>query len=96
VAKRKRRRKASLGDSVNHQLAKVLAKPQRVGILAILAERMASPKEISEEIGEDIGSVGHHIEVLRNCGLIELEQNSRQASRFGRGSRQEHWRAETA
>lgn len=61
-------------DLVDHELMKVLAKPQRVRILAILAERVASPKEISEETGEGIASVSYHVKVLRDHGLIELER----------------------
>lgn len=73
---KKRRRKKPTKDLVDHQLMKVLAKPQRVRILAILAERVASPKEISDETGEDIGSVSYHIKVLRDHRLIELDSKT--------------------
>jgi DNA-binding transcriptional ArsR family regulator len=59
---------------VDHDLMKVLAKPQRVRVLAILDERIASPKEIAAETGEDLGSVSYHVKVLRDHGLIELER----------------------
>jgi DNA-binding transcriptional ArsR family regulator len=69
-------RKRSCDDLIDHELMKVLAKPQRVRILAILTERVASPKEISEETGEDIRSLSYHVKVLRDHGLIELERKA--------------------
>jgi DNA-binding transcriptional ArsR family regulator len=74
--RRRKGRKRSSEELVDHELMKVLAKPQRVRIYAILAERVASPKEISEETGEDIGSVSYHVKVLRDHGLIELEKKA--------------------
>jgi DNA-binding transcriptional ArsR family regulator len=68
--------KRSPEDLIDHKLMKVLAKPQRVHIYAILAERVASPKEISEETSEDIGSISYHVKVLRDHGLIELERKA--------------------
>ncbi len=68
--------KRSCEDLVDHELMRVLAKPQRIHILAILAERIASPKEISEETGENLGSVSYHVKVLRDHGLIELERKT--------------------
>lgn len=66
--KRPRSRKRRSQEILDHELMKVLAKPQRVRILAILAERVASPKEISDETGEDIGTVSYHVKVLRDHG----------------------------
>ena len=74
--RRRKGRKRSCEELVDHELMKVLAKPQRVRIYAILAERVASPKEISEETGEGIGSVSYHVKVLRDHGLIELERKT--------------------
>jgi DNA-binding transcriptional ArsR family regulator len=61
-------------DLVDHKLMKVLGKPERARILAILAERVASPKEISEETGQELSSVAYHVKVLRKYELIELER----------------------
>jgi DNA-binding transcriptional ArsR family regulator len=53
-----------------HGLVKVLAKPQRLRILAILSERAASPEEISERTDENIALVSYHLKVLGDHGLI--------------------------
>lgn len=49
---------------------KALAHPVRIRVLAILAERIASPKEISKELGEGLSQISYHVTVLRECGLI--------------------------
>ena len=50
-----------------------LSKEERVRILALLCERVASPKEISEELNEGLSQVSYHVSVLRNCRLIALD-----------------------
>jgi DNA-binding transcriptional ArsR family regulator len=37
-----------------------------------LAERVASPRELAEELGEDLSNVSYHVRVLSELGLIEL------------------------
>jgi DNA-binding transcriptional ArsR family regulator len=53
---------------------KALARPLRARILAILAERVASPKEIAEQLGEGLTTVSYHVRVLVECGVIELDR----------------------
>jgi DNA-binding transcriptional ArsR family regulator len=67
--KRRRTRKPLL----NHQHMYALAKEERVRMLAILCERIASPKEIAEELQEPLGKVSYHVSVLRDCRLITLD-----------------------
>lgn len=67
--KRKRRKRAP----VNYKQMKALSEEIRVPIYEILCERMASPKEISEELGESLSNVSYHVIVLLRCGLIELD-----------------------
>jgi DNA-binding transcriptional ArsR family regulator len=50
---------------------KALASPLRVEALAILSERRASPKELTEELGGKLPSVSYHVKVLEGYGLIE-------------------------
>jgi DNA-binding transcriptional ArsR family regulator len=69
-ASAKKRSKHSSENPVNYQHMKALAHPLRLQILAILAERVASPKEISVELGEDLSQISYHVVVLRECGLI--------------------------
>jgi len=61
---KKKRRKSEM---------KALSKEIRVPIYEILCERIASRKEIAEELGESLGTVSYHVNVLLKCGLIELD-----------------------
>jgi DNA-binding transcriptional ArsR family regulator len=53
-------------------LATIVAHPTRVRAFSILAERTASPVEIAQEIGKDVGHVGYHVRKLQGLNLIEL------------------------
>jgi hypothetical protein len=43
-----------------------------VQILSILNERIASPNELSKELGEGLSQVSYHVKVLKDYGCIEL------------------------
>lgn len=51
---------------------KALNHPTRVKALTILTERIASPKEISEQIDAPLSNVSYHVRVLDELGLIEI------------------------
>jgi DNA-binding transcriptional ArsR family regulator len=53
-------------------LATIVAHPTRGRAFSILAERTASPVEIAQEIGKDVGHVGYHVRKLQELNLIEL------------------------
>ena len=53
-------------------LAAIVAHPTRARAFVILAERTASPVEIAQEIGKDVGHVGYHVRKLQQLNLIEL------------------------
>lgn len=53
-------------------LAAIVAHPTRARCFVILTERTASPVEIAQEIGKDVGHVGYHVRKLLQLGLIEL------------------------
>ena len=57
-------------ELLNYRQMFALSSKQRVEIFAILCERVASPKEISEALNEGLSQVSYHVVVLRNCGLI--------------------------
>lgn len=63
-------------DLVNYPQMHALAKEERVRMLAILVERAASPKEISEELNESLSQVSYHVSVLRECRLIKLDHKA--------------------
>src|SRR5882757_1447856 len=53
-------------------LAAIVAHPTRARCFVILTERTASPVEIAQEIGKDVGHVGYHVRKLQELNLIEL------------------------
>lgn len=73
---RKRRkvgkRKRQIGRTPQEVLVKALNHPVRVKALTILTERIASPKEISEQIEAPLSNVAYHVRVLEELGLIEI------------------------
>jgi DNA-binding transcriptional ArsR family regulator len=90
TAKRKRKPKPS-PDFVNYKHMRALSKRVRVEILAILCERVASPKEIAEALDEGLSQVSYHIQILRKCQLIELDHKAQR-----RGAIEHFYRAVTA
>jgi DNA-binding transcriptional ArsR family regulator len=52
---------------------KALAHPLRIRILAMLQERPASPVQIAHRVELPLGRVAHHVRVLRDLGMIQLE-----------------------
>jgi len=65
-----KRPKRSERELLDYRQMFALSSKQRVEIFAILCERIASPKEISEELNEGLSQVSYHVVVLRECGLI--------------------------
>ena len=53
-------------------IVKAIANPLRQQILRILNERVASPKEISQELGLPLPNVSYHTKILRDYECIEL------------------------
>lgn len=53
-------------------LAAIVAHPTRARAFTILNDRTASPVEIAQEIGKDVGHVGYHVRKLLQLNLIEL------------------------
>jgi DNA-binding transcriptional ArsR family regulator len=53
-------------------LAAIVAHPTRARCFSILAERTASPVEIAQQIGKDVGHVGYHVRKLQQLEVIEL------------------------
>jgi DNA-binding transcriptional ArsR family regulator len=69
----KKRPKRPSRGLVNYRQMFALSKKERVRILAILCERIASPKELAEELNEGLSQVSYHVSVLRKCCLIVLD-----------------------
>lgn len=89
-AKKKRSKPKPSKGLVNYDHMRALSKQLRVEILAILCERVASPKELSAELGEGLSQVSYHIQILRKCGLIVLDHKAQR-----RGAIEHFYRAAT-
>src|SRR6201996_6060183 len=63
---------AKTAPSMEMTLASIVAHPTRARAFTILTERTASPVEIAQEIGKDVGHVGYHVRKLQQLNLIEL------------------------
>jgi DNA-binding transcriptional ArsR family regulator len=57
---------------IDGRIFKALSHPLRPRILHVLSERVASPKEIAQELGESLGTVSYHVKILREYDCIEL------------------------
>ena len=53
-------------------LVAALSHPLRIRILDVLHQKVASPREIAEELGAKVGDVSYHVTKLRTLGAIEL------------------------
>ena len=73
---------------IDHRLVKAMGHPLRLRLLALLSERVASPSELAEELGEPLGNVSYHVRTLADFGCIELVDTTPR-----RGALEHHYRA---
>lgn len=73
---------------VDQRIVRAMGHPVRLQALVILNERVASPNEISKELGESVGHVSYHIKVLKECQCIELVDTAPR-----RGAMEHYYRA---
>jgi len=59
-------------DINDPRLVKAMAHPLRVQILSVLEQRVASPRELSDELDAPLGNVSYHVRTLSSLGLIKL------------------------
>ena len=59
-------------DINDPRLVKAMAHPLRVQILSVLEQRVASPRELSDELDAPLGNVSYHVRTLSGLGLIKL------------------------
>jgi DNA-binding transcriptional ArsR family regulator len=58
--------------TIDARLARALNHPLRVRILAVLNERAASPKELSDILGEELSNVSYHTRELFKLDCVEV------------------------
>jgi DNA-binding transcriptional ArsR family regulator len=64
--------KRQTASAVDSRLAKALAHPLRVQLLAALNEGVASPNELAKRLEEPLTNVSYHVRMLHDLGCIEL------------------------
>lgn len=65
------------GDEMVGDGFKVLSDPTRRCILELLGERNMTAGEIGEHFPQNKATLAHHLEVLREAGLVEAERRGR-------------------
>ncbi|MGD9737021.1 MAG: ArsR/SmtB family transcription factor [Solirubrobacterales bacterium] len=59
-------------EAIEERLARALSHPLRVQIFEILSERIASPHDLSQELGVELTHIAYHTRTLDRCGCLEL------------------------
>jgi DNA-binding transcriptional ArsR family regulator len=80
----------AMTTTVDTKIMKALAHPLRQQILMALNQRIASPSELAEELGEPLGNVSYHVRMLVDLDCIELVSTTPR-----RGALEHHYRATT-
>src|SRR3954462_11411580 len=68
----KRGKSRKKDDVLDERIVKAISHPIRHKVLLLLNDRVASPNEIANEIGESLGRVSYHVRQLAEVGAIEL------------------------
>jgi DNA-binding transcriptional ArsR family regulator len=75
-------------DFSEPRLIKALAHPMRTRILGMLDERVASPRQLSDELDAPLQNVSYHVRELAKLGLIKLVRTTQR-----RGAIEHHYTA---
>jgi DNA-binding transcriptional ArsR family regulator len=75
-------------DIDDPRYVKALAHPLRIRILAMLADRSASPVQLASKLDATLGTVAYHVRTLHSLGLVELVD-----TRQRRGATEHYYRA---
>jgi DNA-binding transcriptional ArsR family regulator len=67
---------ARVTEITDPKVVKALGHPLRRRILAALDGRVASPSELADEFGEQIGNLSYHFKTLERLDLIELVETT--------------------
>lgn len=57
---------------------KAIADPDRLRIIQVLRLQPWCVSEIAELLEKEIGSVSHHLQILKNRGIVETEKQGKQ------------------
>jgi DNA-binding transcriptional ArsR family regulator len=70
------------------RVVKALAHPIRIHILRVLQDRVASPREIADELDAKLPNVSYHMRTLERLGFVQLVSTTPR-----RGAIEHHYRA---
>jgi DNA-binding transcriptional ArsR family regulator len=63
----------SSGQVIDQRLVKAVSHPLRVEVLeAIIGQGEVSPTQIATDLEQELGKVSYHVNVLKDCEVIEL------------------------
>jgi DNA-binding transcriptional ArsR family regulator len=61
------------GQVIDQRLVKAVSHPLRVEVLeAIISQGEVSPTQVATNLGQELGKVSYHVNVLKDCEVIEL------------------------
>jgi len=60
------------GNGVGDRILRIISHPIRIEALRVLQNRVASPKELAEELGESVSNVSYHFKYLCLEDCIEI------------------------
>jgi DNA-binding transcriptional ArsR family regulator len=75
-------------EVIDQRLVRALAHPLRVRILEILCERVASPNDLSADLGAELTHVAYHTRALNRCGALQLVETAQR-----RGATEHYYKA---
>jgi DNA-binding transcriptional ArsR family regulator len=58
--------------AVDQRIMKALSHPLRVRMLTLLNQKVSSPSELAEELGEPLGNVSYHMRFLADLKMVKL------------------------
>jgi DNA-binding transcriptional ArsR family regulator len=58
--------------AVDQRIMKALSHPLRVRMLTLLNQKVSSPSELADELGEPLGNVSYHMRFLADLKMVKL------------------------
>ncbi|MGA4670360.1 ArsR/SmtB family transcription factor [Propionibacteriaceae bacterium Y1923] len=78
-------------DLTEPQQYRALFEPTRTDIVTLLLERAATTSDLAEALGKPKGTIGHHLKVLADAGLVRVVRTEKvralEAKYYGRTAR---------
>lgn len=68
---------AGLASKLCAERLKALGDEDRLRIVQALRGGQKHVSQLSEELGEEIANISHHLQILRKCGILQTERQGR-------------------